>query len=101
MSLSEIKVLSSKAPDEIIAVSFDFSRLVDSIDSVVSVSVTVHKGTDVNPSVMLLNAPIVSGDLVMQLIQGGLDAVYYKVRALVASGQQRYSLSAILPVRVD
>lgn len=101
MSLPEIKVLSSKTPEEIIAVSFDFSRLVDSIDSVVSVSVTAHKGTDANPSAMLLNAPVVSGNLVLQLIQGGVDTVYYKVRALITSGQQKYALSAILPVRAD
>lgn len=101
MSLPEIKVMSSKAPDEIIAVSFDFSRLVTSIDSVVSVAVTVHKGADNNPSAMILNSPIISGATVSQLLQGGLDTVYYKVRALIAVGQQRYALTAILPVRAD
>ncbi|MDR4518963.1 MAG: hypothetical protein MRK00_16455 [Nitrosomonas sp.] len=99
MSLPDTTVLSPKAPDEIIAVSFDFSRLVDSIDSVVSVAVTVHKGTDANPSAMILNTPIISGAIVYQLIQGGVDTVYYKVRALVAVGQQKYGLSCILPVR--
>ena len=101
MSLPDIRVVSPKAPDEIIAIPFDFSRLVDSIDSVVSVAVTVYKGADNNPSVMILNAPIVSGTTVFQLIQGGIDTVYYKVRALVMVGQQRYGVSCILPVRAD
>ncbi|SFK92138.1 hypothetical protein SAMN05216302_102116 [Nitrosomonas aestuarii] len=101
MSLPDTAVLSSKAPDEIVAVSFDFSRLADSIDSVVSVAVTVHKGTDASPAAMILNTPIISGTVVSQLIQGGLDAVFYKVRAVIAIGQQRYALSAILPVRAD
>jgi len=101
VSLPDTRVLSSKAPDEIIAVSFDFARLVASVDSVISVAVTVHKGTDANPSAMILNTPIISGTTVSQLIQGGLDTVFYKVRAIIAIGQQRYALSAILPVRTD
>lgn len=101
MWLPDTKVLSAKAPDEIIAVSFDFARLVDSIDSVVSVSVTVYKGTDASASAMILNSPIISGTIVSQLLQNGVDGVYYKVRALVLVGQQKYGLAAILPVRAE
>lgn len=101
MLLLDTKVLSAKAPDEIIAVSFDFARLVDSIDSVVSVSVTVYKGTDASASAMILNSPIISGTVVSQLLQNGVNGVYYKVRALVLVGQQKYGLAAILPVRAE
>lgn len=101
MLLLKTKTLSPKAPDEIIAVSFDFARLVDSVDSVVLVAVTVHKGVDANPAAMILNSPIISGTIVSQLLQSGVDGVYYKVRVLVAVGQQRYGLAAILPVRAE
>ncbi len=100
MSLPKIRVLSDKAPDEIIPVTFDFASLVTSIDSVVSVAVTVHKGVDASPSALILNTAIVNGTDVTQLIQGGLDTVFYKVRALIQSGQERYALEALLPVRV-
>ena len=99
MSQPKIKALSSKAPDEVVPVIFEFGGLVTAIDSVVSLSVTVHKGTDPDPSTMILNASSVDGTDVTQLIQGGLDTVIYKVRALVQSGQLRYALEAHLPVR--
>lgn len=101
MLLLDTKVLSSKAPDEIIAITFDFARLVDSIDAVVSVAVTVYRGSDANPAAMILNSPIISGTIVSQLLQNGVDGVYYKVRVLVLVGQQKYGLAAILPVRAE
>jgi hypothetical protein len=94
-------VLSDKDPAEIVTITFDFAQLLTRIDSVVSVSVLVHKGVDANPAVMLLNAPIISDTHVLQLVQGGLDGVYYKVRADAQVGSERYALSAILPVRAQ
>jgi len=101
VSLPKLHVLSSKDPQEIITVTFDFTKLLTRIDSVSSLSVTVHKGVDGTPALLLLNAPIISDTKVLQLIQNGLDGVYYKLRADVLVGMERYALSAILPVRVQ
>ncbi len=101
MSLPKLHVLSSKDPQEIITVTFDFAKLLTRIDSVSSLSVSVHKGVDGAPATLLLNAPIISDTKVLQLIQNGLDGVYYKLRADVLVGMERYALSAILPVRVQ
>ncbi len=99
MSQRKTRVLDDKAPDEIIPVTFEFGSLVTAIDSVLSVAVTVHKGTDANPSTMILNAASVSGTDVTQLIQNGVDAVVYEIRALIQSGQTKYAIKAYLPVR--
>lgn len=101
MSLPKLRVLSSKDPLEIITVTFDFSLLLTRIDSVSSMSISVHKGVDGASGSMLLNAPIISDTSVLQLIQAGVDGVYYKVRADVLVGLERYALSAILPVRTQ
>lgn len=101
MSLPRLRVLSDKDPAEIITLTFDFSRLMDRIDAVADVSVQSHKGEDDSPQAMLLLDPVIDGSRVLQLVQGGLDGVFYKVRAEVLVGHERYALSAILPVRVQ
>ena len=99
MSLPKLRVLSDKDPLEIITVTFDFTKLLTRIDSISSITVAVYKGTDASPGGLLLNAPIIADTQVLQLIQGGLNGVYYKIRADVLVGLERYALSAVLPVR--
>lgn len=101
MSLPKLRVLADKDPLEIITVTFDFTKLLTRIDSVSSMTVAVYKGTDAAPGGLLLNAPIIADTQVLQLIQGGLDGVYYKIRADVLVGLERYALSAVLPVRAQ
>jgi len=99
VSLPKLRVLSDKDPLEIITVTFDFTKLLTRIDSISSITVAVYKGTDASPGGLLLNAPIIADTQVLQLIQGGLNGVYYKIRADVLVGLERYALSAVLPVR--
>lgn len=99
--LDVIKVLSDKDPLEIIPVVFDFTNVVAAIDSVVSIGVTVYKGTDASASSMPLNSAVIDGTTVVQLIRNGVSGVSYKLRADILVGQQRYALSAILPVRTQ
>lgn len=98
--MSRTKTLSSKAPDEIIPVTFEFSGLVTAIDSVLSIEITVQSGTDASPSALILGSPSVSGTDVTQLVQVGVDGVVYQIRALIQSGQLKYALKAYLPVDV-
>lgn len=98
MSLHRPRVFSPKDPAEIITLTYDYSRLLDRIDSVAAVSVAVHKGEDAAPAMLLLAAPVISDTQVLQLVQGGLPGVFYQVRIDVLVGPERYALSAILPV---
>ncbi|NOR69802.1 MAG: hypothetical protein GQ532_08950 [Methylomarinum sp.] len=91
-------LLDSKAVDEVIPVSFDFSRLLSSIDSVI-VTITVRKGVDATPSTLLFNTAEIKGTMVSQLIKSGIDGVIYKIKAKAISGDLQYSLPAYLPVK--
>lgn len=93
-----IVLLSSKATDEIIPLSFDFSNLVKSIDSVV-ITVSVRKGVDASPADLLLSSAVINSSMVQQLIKSGVEGVIYKVKASISSGDIKYSLSAYLPVK--
>ncbi len=90
--------LSPKEPQEIIPVSFQFSRLVSAIDGVI-LSVSVKKGVDANPVGLLLGTAQITGTTVTQLIQLGVDDTAYLIKALISSGDFTYSLAAYLLVR--
>jgi len=93
-----IVLLDSKATDEIIPVSFEFSKLIKSIDSVV-ITVSVRKGADANPTDLLLSSAVINSTTVQQLIKNGVEGVIYKIKANITSGDVKYSLSAYLAVR--
>ncbi len=93
-----IRKISDKAPEEIIPVSFDFTELLTSIDSVV-VSVSVNTGTDNNPGALLFSSAQIQGAVVTHLIQQGLTDVTYLIKATATSGDIKYSLACYLPVK--
>jgi len=89
--------VDEKEPGEIIPVAFDFSALVDVIDSVI-ISISVRTGIDVNVSTMLFGTSIITDAVITQLIRNGLDTNVYKIKADIFSGSKKYSLALHLPV---
>jgi len=77
--------LGPKDPEEIKVLKFGFARELAgaSIALVQSVTPSVYKGTDPNPSAVLLGTPVVSGTDVLVRMQGGLHGVGYKWRVKV------------------
>lgn len=90
--------LDSKTTAEVIPVVFPFGNIVDSIDSVISVDVTTISGEDASPNALKNGAAIISGVLVIQTIQGGVDGAVYLINCTIARGIERYSMACYLPV---
>lgn len=91
-------MVSDKAPQEVVPITFDFSRVVSSIDSVSTVTINVISGVDGGTGTMLFGASVISGTVVSQLIRNGLDGVFYRVQADILKGSEKYSLACDLPV---
>lgn len=93
--------LSSKDPNEIITLTFDYGAILGA-DTLLSATLSVElvTGTDSNPSAMLSGAAVIQGDTVLQQVQGGVDTANYKIvcTADTADGQ-RLMVANILPVR--
>ncbi len=87
-----------KDPADVINVEFDFSADATAVTAP-SVTITLAAGTDPDPSLMLVGAPTVSGAIVYQRIQGGVEGASYALQCLAYNGADRYSIEAILPVR--
>ena len=90
--------VDSKTTAETVRVMFPFSDLVDSIDLVVSVTVSVVIGTDATPDAIKNGVATISGTLVTQHIQGGVDGVTYLINCIIAKGIERYAVACYLPV---
>lgn len=90
-----ITTFDPKAPAEVVPVTFDFSALTTSIDSV-TVSVTVKTGMDSNVATMPLGGYQISGGKVIQLIQNGVDQTVYLIRADITTGSEKYALAAYM-----
>lgn len=90
--------VSSKAPAEIVPVTFNFSKLVTLIDSAV-ITNTVVTGTDASSATMLLNAATITGATVTQLIRNGVDGNIYRIRAEIVSGSAKYAMAMDLPIK--
>lgn len=92
--------LPPKDPREVIPLTVDFSRLgITPLAPVVTV--THERGTtDNSPSSMLSGSPVVTGNTVVQRIQGGTIGAVYKIVCRVnASGGEHYVEGGFLPVR--
>ncbi len=88
-----------KDPADIITVEFDFSADATAVTAP-AVTIAVVAGTDADPSLMLVGAPTVSGATVLQRIQGGVNGATYSLQCLAYNGDDRYSIEALLPVKV-
>lgn len=88
-----------KDPADVITVEFDFSADATAVTAP-SITISAASGTDADPSLMLVGAPTVSGAVVLQRIQGGINGVLYALQCLAYNGADRYSIEALLPVKV-
>jgi hypothetical protein len=93
-----VSFLDSKTPSEIVAVSLEFNKVLTTIDTIDSVTISVVSGTDANVSTMLLNSPVKVGTIVTQLIRNGVDGNMYLITGNVTSGNEKYSLAGYLPI---
>lgn len=76
--------LGPKDPQEIKTIKFAFEReLNGAVAASASVTATVHKGTDPNPSGVILGGATIVGTDVYVRMQAGLDGVVYKLRVVL------------------
>lgn len=76
--------LGPKDPQEIKLIKFPFAReLNGAVASTASVTASTHKGTDANPSAVILGTPTITGTDVYVRMQAGLSGVVYKLRVVV------------------
>lgn len=95
-------MLSTKDPRETITITFDFSA-VAKIISTATVSVSVHSGTDENPTSILEDTPqILNNNKVLQQFKDGINEVNYllTVSAISETGEQ-FIHTDILRVRSE
>lgn len=98
-----ITKLSEKGYLEVIPVSFNFvSELDAEIIVTATVTVTTFTGVDLNPAVLLKDAPLVVDGVVYQWVKSGkIGVAYLFVCKVTTSGGRTLTLSAILPVVIS
>lgn len=92
----------AKDPAELLVASFNLVDVIEVGENIVStaLSVSVMDGVDASPSALLSGGVTISGSLVLQNIQGGVDGVTYSVRAVITMNTGRVLVgAATLPVR--
>jgi hypothetical protein len=90
-------MLSSKTPDEIVTVEFDFSAVAAVVTSPV-LTVSVYSGVDTTPSDIVSGTPQIVGAKVLQNITGGVLRAVYALDMQVDAGVERFVLRALLPI---
>lgn len=76
-----IPKFSSKDPEEIVELGFEFANIIETGETISSASfdVSVLAGTDATPAAMLSGAVIIEGTVVSQKIIGGVDGCTYRI----------------------
>ncbi len=106
--MSNAKRLEEKDPGEAAPLSWDFTDDLGDADIngtptvTIAVDTSLRRNADFDPDSMLSGAPQVSGKKVIQLVQGGVHGVDYKVKCMVVADSTpaaRIYKSSILPVR--
>lgn len=94
-----VETKDSKDPAEAIVMTFDFAKLIASIDSVV-ISISVAKGVDPDVATMLLGSAQITGTEVKQIIRNGVADAIYLIRMDASLGSETYAEAVYLPVEV-
>jgi hypothetical protein len=91
---------SEKDPQEIVYLTFDFSRLTSTIQTATLTVQRLIGPYDSSPQTMIVGSAVIAKGVVKQRVQNGLANTDYRIRceAVTADGQ-RYVLDGILPVR--
>lgn len=90
--------------EEIKVAVLDFDRdLEPSVNvATVALAVTVHKGTDATPNLVLVGSPQILGRHVLQRITGRVDGCIYKLRARgVDSDGLAHVIAYLLPCKFN
>ncbi|MCB1908814.1 MAG: hypothetical protein KDH15_15720 [Rhodocyclaceae bacterium] len=91
-----------KRPGEIVAVRFPYSRELsagETLTGAPTVAISVRTGADPAAAAMLVGAPVVGADDVVQLVGAGVDLAQYLLTCLAdTTAGQRLQREAILPV---
>ena len=76
-----IPKFSSKDPEEIIELGFEFAAIIEAAETITSASfdVSVLSGSDATPTAMLYGSPIIAGTVVSHKISGGVDGCTYRI----------------------
>jgi hypothetical protein len=93
--------LDPKDVGETDTVSFDYSAMLTSGDSIVSASCSCYlfSGSDPAPGAVLTGSSTIAGLVVLQQVTGGIDGNNYTVRCSITSAQGRILVqSCNLPV---
>jgi hypothetical protein len=94
-----------KDPAERLVLRFDLSAELDAgetaVSAVVSIGVATGGGADANAAAMLSGVPtVLPSGMVLQMVQGGLVNVTYRVKAVLTLSSGRVlAMAAQLPVR--
>lgn len=100
--MSQIRyAFSDKDPAELKTYSFDLSNWLAAGETPSSVqwSIAVDVGTDPGVGTMLTGTGIITGNVVSQNVQNGVDGCRYKLKAIVTtSAAQVFVCTAALPV---
>lgn len=92
-----MNVFPQKHPEDAFAIEIDFSKFSTALLSA-TVTLSVYKGTDPDPSAMLVGAPTVDGGKVTQRVQLGLSGVFYVYKTRATDGVNWWVDERILPV---
>lgn len=95
-----MQTLSPKDPAEQITVTFDFSALLSSI-SAATVQCKVIFGADATPAAILSGSAVIAGNVVRQVVIGGVDSVVYSIRCQATGPEGVFVLAARLTVTTD
>lgn len=92
------QTLTPKDPAESFAVSFDFSRLLETVTAA-NVTAAIASGKTGAPEAILNGAAQVIGTQVLQRVSGGQVGSDYLLRCEASDGTETYVLTALMPVR--
>lgn len=97
------KKFTSKDPEEIILITFDFGDVVidstETITAVVAWEISVFEGTDLTPNNLFTGIPTYDASTATHLITGGINNCSYLISCTVDTNKgQRLKMSGILPI---
>lgn len=90
----------TKHPNENFIVEIDFKKQTPLAASG-TVTISVHKGTDVDAGDVLVGAATVSGTKVQQRVSGGVAGVIYKLTFNAVNGADTWTHEHLLPVGIN
>ena len=76
-----------KQPSEIIPISVDFSKLVDTNETILTVSVTAYDNANQDVTTHIIDAYEIETSLIKIVVKNGMNAKKYKITVLVTTSE--------------